>query len=108
MTLNVRFNPGDTVYLVHENYQAIEAITVERVTLKYVNFLANGEQSNYDWRNDNPYLRYRVSHHLGLRRGTKFLYFRDSGMDELEIRSTETGFHLFVSEDAAKEYLCRI
>ena len=108
MTFNVRFNPGDTVYPVHENYQAIEAVTVERVTLKYVNFLADGEQSNYNWRNDNPYLRYRVSHHLGLRRGTKYLYFRDSGMDELEVRSPETGFHLFVSEDAAKEYLCRI
>lgn len=108
MNFNVRFNPGDTVYLVHENYQAIEAVTVERVTLKYVDFLADGEQSNYDWRNDNPYLRYRVSHHLGLRRGTKFLYFRDSGMDELEVRSTEIGFHLFVTEDAAKEYLRRI
>ena len=46
MTFNVRFNPGDTVYLVHENYQAIEAVTVERVTLKYVNFLADDEQSN--------------------------------------------------------------
>ena len=34
--------------------------------------------------------------------------FRDSDIDELEVRSPETGFHLFVSEDAAKEYLCRI
>lgn len=105
MTFNLRFKPGDIVYLVQEGCNAIEPVEIERVTLKYVDFLKGGEQLNYDWRNDNPYLRYRVSHHLGLKKGREWLYFRDSGLDELEVRSLKEGYHIFIDEASAKKFL---